>query len=425
MRMDLNATALTALLLCAPTVTSAQSVYQGRHYEVPAGPLGEALALFARQSGQQMLYSEALVQGRRSAGLSGTYDAGSALTRLLQDTGLSFRRTRPNVFVVFDPASRAEVPPTDDAVLLDEIVVTGSYLRGATSASPVTVLSREDLDRRGRATVADSLAALPQNFTGSAYEGSAGTGADRSFSNIGYATGLNLRGLGADATLVLVNGRRLAGTGIAGDFSDISTIPGSAVQRVDVLLDGASALYGPDVAEEILTNCGIEVVFAPKDVRIARELSDRLGFYTYAGRSLSRPKGLSPGRRSVTVSDQRRALMLPQELLQMPARDLIILKAGVPPVRGRKIRYYRDAAFRRRLRPPPIVPVAPSPRMVNAEAPSPFIVTETDMDLDAAVRTFTAEGCPPPPVGASEAQMVDWLDRVLGGSDGSAGGREP
>jgi hypothetical protein len=57
---------------------------------------------------------------------------------------------------------------------------------------------------------------------------------------------VNLRGLGADSTLVLVNGRRLAGTGLKGDFADVSALPTAAVERVDVLLDGASALYGSD-----------------------------------------------------------------------------------------------------------------------------------------------------------------------------------
>ena len=60
------------------------------------------------------------------------------------------------------------------------------------------------------------------------------------------ANGVNLRGLGTDATLILVNGRRMAGSGLQGDFSDASALPAAAVERVDVLLDGASALYGSD-----------------------------------------------------------------------------------------------------------------------------------------------------------------------------------
>ena len=54
---------------------------------------------------------------------------------------------------------------------------------------------------------------------------------------------MNLRGLGADSTLVLVNGRRMAGAGGRGDFADVSGVPTAAVERVDVLLDGASALW--------------------------------------------------------------------------------------------------------------------------------------------------------------------------------------
>ncbi len=187
------------------------------------------------------------------------------------------------------------------------------------------------------------------------------------------------------------------------------------------------ALYGPDVTDEILTNCGIEVVFAPKELRIAQELSERLGYYTHAGRSVSRPHGLAAGRRSLTVSDQRRALMLPQELVQMQSRELIVLKAGLPPIRARKIEYFRERAFRRRLRPPPPLPAKPA--HVEARTPPPAEPhapeMETDMELTAIIRAFGDEGCPPPEVGASEAEMADWLDRILGETPDAARGREP
>jgi len=166
------------------------------------------------------------------------------------------------------------------------------------------------------------------------------------------------------------------------------------------------AIYGPDVAEEVMTNCGVEIVFAPKELKIAQELSDRLGAYTTDGRSRSRPTGLSRGRRSTTVSDQRRALMLPQELMQLPQAALIVLKAGLPPVRGRKIAYFRERAFQRRLRPAPdLAPVA---------APtSPPVLEEDPMDFDVIARAFAAEGLPPPPPGADESAVGAWLDRVV------------
>ncbi|WP_333590301.1 type IV secretory system conjugative DNA transfer family protein [Brevundimonas sp.] len=166
------------------------------------------------------------------------------------------------------------------------------------------------------------------------------------------------------------------------------------------------AIYGPDVAEEVMTNCGVEIVFAPKELKIAQELSDRLGAYTTDGRSRSRPTGLSQGRRSTTVSDQRRALMLPQELMQLPQSALMVLKAGLPPVRGRKIAYFRERVFQRRLRPAPdLAPVA---------APtSPPVPEEDPMDFDVIARAFAAEGLLPPPAGADESAVGAWLDRVV------------
>lgn len=244
MRQALTSTALAALMIGSATPVIAQSADAVRSYDIPAGPLDRALPVFARQSGLQILYPTALVAGRRSGGVSGEHTGGDALNLLLRETGLVYRQSRPTVFVLVDPTARAKAEA--EATVLDEVVVTGTYLRGADSPSPVTVLTQADVDRQGRGTVAETLAALPQNFTGAAYEGSAGTGADRTSRNTAYATGVNLRGLGADATLVLVNGRRIAGTGSAGDFADISNLPSSAIARAEVLLDGASALYGAD-----------------------------------------------------------------------------------------------------------------------------------------------------------------------------------
>ncbi|MBD3817800.1 MAG: TonB-dependent receptor plug domain-containing protein [Brevundimonas diminuta] len=336
----------------------AQDVAAARRYDIAAGPLDRVLPIFARESGLQLLYPTALVAGRRSPGLSGEHGPETALAALLDGSGLAWRRSRPNVFVVYDPSAQAEA--LSPATELDEVVVTGSLLRGVIDGpSPVTVISRDQIDRDGHATVAQALAALPQNFGGTANEGALQNGADRTGSNGGFASGVNLRGLGSDATLVLVNGRRMSGTGSFGDFADISTIPTNAISRIDVLLDGASALYGHDLAEDIFANCGVEVVFAPKNLKTAQNLSERLGAYTYAARSRSLPRGLGGGRRTVTVSDQRRPLMLPQELLQMLPTELLVLKAGLPAIRGRKIAYYREPVLRRRLRPAPQIDPAP------------------------------------------------------------------
>lgn len=245
MGYGITGAALAALLAATSSPVLAQTAETARRYDIAAGPLEQTLPIFARQSGQQILYPVTLVAGRRSAALQGDYDPETALSLLLRDTGLVFRRSRPNVFVLLDPTQSAMAD--DGAALLDEVVVTGSLLRGvADGPSPVVVVDRDQIDRDGHANVAQALAALPQNFGGSANEAALGNGGDRTGTNAYFSNGVNLRGLGSDATLVLVNGRRVAGTGSKGDFADVSSIPTAAVERIDILLDGASALYGAD-----------------------------------------------------------------------------------------------------------------------------------------------------------------------------------
>ena len=107
--------------------------------------------------------------------------------------------------------------------------------------------------------------------------------------------------------------------------------------------------------------------------------------------------------------------MLPQELMQLSSKALIVLKAGLSPTRGRKLVFYRDRRFMARVRPPPEIATAPFPVRPAVTGPSlPALSTEaTDMDFDSIVRRFTAEGLTPPPPGASEAEVQVWLDRVV------------
>lgn len=194
-----------------------------------------------------------------------------------------------------------------------------------------------------------------------------------------------------------------------------SWVAGYGLRLLPVIQSPAQlrGIYGPDLAEAILTNCAVEVVFAPKDLKTAQDLSERIGAYTYGARSRSRPQGLTAGRRSLTVSDQRRPLMLPQELMQMPASALLVFKAGVPAVRGRKITYYRDLAFRPRLRPPPEIAQAPQPSPLPPPGPPPAVRPAALDDADDILRAFAAEGLPAPARGASEREVADWLDRVM------------
>jgi iron complex outermembrane recepter protein len=125
------------------------------------------------------------------------------------------------------------------------VEVTGSRIKRTDSetASPVQVLTREDIERTGKTSIQDVLRGLTSDGVGSI---------PASFS-AGFASGssaVSLRGLGVNSTLVLVNGRRMTTYGLADDgtrnFVDLNSIPLEAVERVEVLKDGASAIYGAD-----------------------------------------------------------------------------------------------------------------------------------------------------------------------------------
>jgi len=129
------------------------------------------------------------------------------------------------------------------------------------------------------------------------------------------------------------------------------------------------AIYGIDAARNFMTNHAVEVVFAPKEQDVANELSERIGYDTVKARSRSGPKGLAMRSTSETVSEHRRALMLPQELKLLPKSKAFILGTGVPPIIADKIVYYEDKAFLTRLLPAPVpeLPRSRSNALLDAE----------------------------------------------------------
>lgn len=155
------------------------------------------------------------------------------------------------------PAEReaAESPPADTAesgapaVELETIQVTGTRIRGGTTPSPVITIGSERIREEGFVDLGEVIRSIPQNFSGGQNPGVAAgatTGpAGIVNQNITGGSSLNLRGLGPDASLTLLNGRRLSYGGFA-QTVDISAIPIDAVDRVEIVPDGASAIYGSD-----------------------------------------------------------------------------------------------------------------------------------------------------------------------------------
>ncbi|MBC7942128.1 MAG: TonB-dependent receptor [Chitinophagaceae bacterium] len=129
------------------------------------------------------------------------------------------------------------------------VTITGSSIKRIASegALPVQVITRAEIEREGIVSAEQLVARISAN----------GTGADNLSSNVGIQLGTtdrnnngnssaNLRGLGANSTLVLLNGRRVSTHGAKGNAVDLNSIPLAAVERVEVLKDGASAIYGTD-----------------------------------------------------------------------------------------------------------------------------------------------------------------------------------
>ncbi|SMF64826.1 TonB-dependent receptor [Pseudobacteriovorax antillogorgiicola] len=123
----------------------------------------------------------------------------------------------------------------------ERIQVTGSRIKrmDMEGSSPITVIDRQAIEISGSQTVTDVLKTLPAVVGNSVTTSTTNGGG-------GGAGNITLRGLPATATLVLLNGRRLPNDGLAGETPDLNAIPVAAIERIEVLKDGASAVYGSD-----------------------------------------------------------------------------------------------------------------------------------------------------------------------------------
>ncbi len=147
-------------------------------------------------------------------------------------------------------SSAAEVPATQDDTTSQgtEILVTGSRIKQdpTKSALPLQVITTQELQRNGISNPEQLIMYLSTNGSGAdnlASNGDVTSGAQRGTNGLSAA---NLRGQGSAATLVLLNGRRVAAHGLTGSAVDVNQIPFAAIERVEVLKDGASAIYGTD-----------------------------------------------------------------------------------------------------------------------------------------------------------------------------------
>ncbi|USI75412.1 TonB-dependent receptor [Sphingopyxis sp. USTB-05] len=242
----------TAAIAIQVPAAHAQSTLTQQSYNIAAQDLGAALQRYSQISGREVIASTSLVEGKRSARVQGRLNPDTALSRLLAGTGLNVELVEGAWVLRSGNDSAEETGSTDGGG--EAILVTGSRIRGAgPTGSPVVTIDREAIEKSGYGTVQQMLQSLPQAFGGGSNETTTGaTTRNGTGNDATLGSSINLRGLGTNSTLVLIDGARPALGGVGGLFADISLIPTTAVERIEVLTDGASAIYGADAVAGVI-----------------------------------------------------------------------------------------------------------------------------------------------------------------------------
>jgi len=343
--------AIAALLLCLGSVSVCLGGSTPTDFHIEAGDATLTLNEFSRQAGLQLLFDFSVVRGRTTHAVKGAYEPSDALRRMLASTGLTFdfvnahtlavtpikvasaagsaqvpganttakhpERTAAPQLVQRLPDRVATIPDPFDAI--ETVHITGTHVRGESPVgAQVITLDRKAIEESGATTTAELLSSVSQIFGGGPTQDTR-LGSEAQ-TNSGFGTGVNLRGLGARATLVLINGVRLAPGGTDAAFADISNIPLAAVQRVDILPDAESALYGADAVGGVVNFImrdnftGAETVLdrgtGPGGSLNSDYLSQTIGRKWASGRAMAsveyyKRAALASSDRAYTVSDLR------------------------------------------------------------------------------------------------------------------------
>ena len=242
----------SAISIALPSATIAAEA-NSFEINISKSPAAVALLELAEQSGAQIIFSRDIGRDFTLSELKGEHTLNSALDEILAGSGLEYELlSDDSVVIKVKEGDQGEGASDDpDEEVDEEVVVTGTRLKlnsSELSGNRVT-LDREYIERSGEVTLPDLLRKLPQstNNTVNVF-GSDLNGAH----NLSGATAINLRGVGTNNTLVLVDGRRIGSHGLASGVSDISSIPLASVERIEVLLEGASAIYGSDAVGGVI-----------------------------------------------------------------------------------------------------------------------------------------------------------------------------
>src|SRR6185312_2889963 len=252
--------ALLLALMAGTTPAWAQRNDTPQVYAISAGDLANALDQLASQSKVQIIYPSELVRGKTAPAVNGQQTWREALQKLLTGNGLEWGLVNDTTVVIRqsgkaepareEPATsphkqKEKLEQKPEPTTLQSVTVTGTRIRGGSTPSPVITIGSEQIQQEGFADLGEVIRSVPQNFNGGQNPGVIGAASGIGNQDLTGGSSLNLRGLGADASLTLLNGRRLAYDGFSQGV-DISAIPVEAVERLEIVPDGASAIYGSD-----------------------------------------------------------------------------------------------------------------------------------------------------------------------------------
>jgi outer membrane receptor protein involved in Fe transport len=248
-----TSTAAAALLMMAAPI-AAYAQLASYTFNIPSQDLASALKAFGRVSRQQIVFDGAMVRGKASSALVGQFTVDQGLKTLLAGTGMTVTPIAGGVLAVrkadgAEPKSESHMKATADSASVSEVLVTATRVdrKGFTAPTPTTVLSQKDIQVGGRTNLLDVLDDLPQ-ATGQF------NSTNQTTSIIGGSSLAQLRDLGVNRTLVLIDGARPVPTEFQTSNMgfDLNMIPMDIVKRVDVVTGGASASWGSDAVAGVI-----------------------------------------------------------------------------------------------------------------------------------------------------------------------------
>lgn len=377
-----------AISLSTPVMAQVNKV--AYEFDLPAQPLETSLKQVSERQKLQIVFLTQDVRGVLAPAVRGTFSsvdvvrkltAGSNLTVSTNGTDIILVKpkqaqsensntseatsTRPTGLVqATSPSSNASTSETNEAsrtatpnqatatsaandqgaaTKVEKIIVTGSNIKRVDreSGNPVQVISRSDILRAGISSAEQLVATISAN----------GNGLDNMVSNQGGdfldglsggnrqtnngAAGVSLRGLGPGSTLVLLNGRRMPSHGLTGSSVDLNTIPLAAIERVELLKDGGSSVYGADAVGGVI-NFILRKDFTGAEISIFVDQTQKSGGSVYRTNALFGTGSLADDKYNLLVSitaDKQERLRGSQRSFQngnQPERGLTADTIGAP-----------------------------------------------------------------------------------------------